>query len=93
MKHLKIKNKFRFTISMIIIFLLFFSFINILTSKTFSYQAPTYEYITVSNGDTLWGFAQRLDGNIHENIYEIQKINELTSCNIYIGQKLKIPKK
>ena len=91
MKHLKIKNKFRFTISMIIIFLISFSLITSITSKAFSYQVPQYEEVIISNGDTLWSLAQNLKGNIHENIYEIQQINELTDCNIYVGQTLKIP--
>ena len=91
MKHLKIKNKVRFTISMFVIFMLFSSLISLFTSKTFSYQAPKYQEIVVSDGDTLWGLAKNLDGNIAENIYEIKKINHLEDCTIYIGQTLKIP--
>lgn len=91
MKHLRIKNKFRFTLSMCIIFVFIISIFNAITSKTFSYQIPQYEYIIVSQGDTLWSLASSLDGNIHKNIYEIQKINQLDDCSIYIGQTLKIP--
>lgn len=91
MKHLRIKNKIRFTISMCIIFVFIISFISAITSKTFSYQTPRYESVIVSQGDTLWSLARSLEGNIHENIYEIQKINHITDCNIYVGQTLKIP--
>jgi len=91
MKHLKIKNKFRFTISMLIIFLLILSCINMTTTKVFSYQTPQYHEIIVSQGDTLWTLARNLKGNINKNIYEIQKVNQLTDCNIYVGQSLKIP--
>lgn len=91
MKHLRIKNKFRFTVSMCIIFVFIISFISAITSKTFSYQIPIYDNVVVSQGDTLWSLARSLEGNIHENIYKIQKINNLTDCNIYVGQTLKIP--
>ena len=92
MKHLKIKNKVRFTISMFIIFVLLFSIFNSITSKAFSFQAPEYIEITVSYGDTLWGIAKELEGNISENVFKIQDINNLEDCNIYEGQKLLIPK-
>lgn len=91
MKHLKIKNKVRFTVSMVILFAIVFSIFTSITSKAFSYQEPKYTEITVSYGDTLWSIAKELDGKINENIYNIQKINNLEDCNIYEGQKLLIP--
>lgn len=91
MKHLKIKNKTRFTVSMAIIFLLLFSIISTLSSKVFSYQKPKYNEITIAYGDTLWSIAKELKGNISENIYNIQKINNLDNCDIYEGQRLLIP--
>ena len=93
MKHLKIKNKLRFTISMAVIFIFLFSIVNAISSKVFSYQEPKYEEIVVTYGDTLWNLASKLDGNIGENIYNIQKINNLENCNIFEGQILLIPSK
>ena len=91
MKHLKIKNKVRFTFSMFIIFLILTSIFSSITSKVFSHQEYKYIEITVAYGDTLWSIAQKLDGKISENIYTIQKINNLKDCNIFEGQKLLIP--
>lgn len=91
MKHLRIKNKFRFTVSMIIILTIVFSVFTSITTKVFSHQKPVYAEITVSYGDTLWSIAKKLDGKINENIYNIQKINNLNDCNIYEGQRLLIP--
>ena len=71
---------------MIIILVFIISFVGAITSKAFSYQAPQYEEVLVSQGDTLWSLASELNGNIHENIYENQKANQLTDCYIYIGQ-------
>ena len=91
MKHLKIKNKARFTFSMFILFVIIISLFSMVTTKVFSYQEPKYSEITVSYGDTLWSIAKKLDGNINENIFNIQKINNLENCNIYEGQTLLIP--
>ena len=91
MKHLRIKNKARFTFSMMIIFLILFSMFSAITSKAFSYQEPKYIEITIAYGDTLWSIARDLEGNINENIYHIQKINKMENCNVYEGQKLLIP--
>jgi len=46
----------------------------------------------VKKGDTLWSIAKRLlgDGQRHR---EIKALNNLTSDNIEIGQKLRIPGK
>ena len=90
MRYLKIKNKSRFTIAMLIIFSIFHFILNLFTTKVFSYQLPQYQEIVVSQGDTLWSLASKLDGNINENIYKIQKINNINDCNIYVGQTLKI---
>lgn len=91
MKHLRIKNKVRFTISMFVIFAIIMTIFSTITSKAFSYQEPKYTEITVSYGDSLWNIAKDLKGNIHENIYKIQKINNLKNCDIYEGQLLLIP--
>ena len=91
MRRLKIKNKARFTFSMFIIFVIIISLFSMVTTKVFSFQEPQYSEITVSYGDTLWSIAKKLDGNINENIFNIQKINNLENCNIYEGQTLLIP--
>lgn len=92
MKHLRIKNKVRFTISLVIIFGSILFIFNFITLRTYSYQKTKYIEISVSHGDTLWSIAKELEGKISENIYNIQKINKLKNCNIYEGQKLLIPK-
>lgn len=91
MKHFHIKNKFRFTTAMVILFVLGFFAINAIATKVFSHQEPRFREVVVTRGDTLWGLCQSMDGNIYENIYQIQRINNLDDCNIYVGQYLKIP--
>lgn len=91
MKHLRIKNRGRFITSMCVIILAVFCIFNVFIPKAFSYQEPRYNEVIVSNGDTLWSIASKLDGNINENIFNIQKLNNLSSCDIYIGQTLLVP--
>lgn len=45
---------------------------------------------TVQNGDTLWGISMKFYGGANM-VYDIQKLNNLTSTWIYPGQKLKLP--
>ncbi len=88
---MRIKSMPRFIFSMFIIFILILSMFSCLFTKVFSYQEPIYETVIVSKGDTLWNIAKTLDGNINENVYQIKKINNLNTSDIYIGQELLIP--
>ncbi len=88
---MRIKNKTRFVISMIVISTLLFFIFNMLTTKVFSHEEPQYEKVLVADGDTLWSIAKNLDGDINRNIYEIKNINNLEKSNLYVGQELLIP--
>ena len=90
---MRITNIKRFIISMTIIFLIISFFFSMITNKVFSYTAPVYDEIVVVEGDTLWSIASKLNGNINKNIYEIKKINNLSSSSLSIGQELLIPSK
>ena len=54
-------------------------------------EEEKYENIIVCAGETLWSIASNIDGNINENIYNIKKLNNLTSSILYIGQELIVP--
>lgn len=52
--------------------------------------------IEVSPGDSLWVIAKKHYSpqiDIRKRIYQIKRINNLTSANLQPGQTLKIPKK
>ncbi|AOV08194.1 cell division suppressor protein YneA [Sporosarcina ureilytica] len=53
----------------------------------------TYEYLTVAEGDTLWGYSEEYAENIPSDkwINEIVKINNLSSTTIKIGEEIRIP--
>lgn len=88
---MRIKNMKRFILSLSILFVLISFLCSMLCSKVFSYTAPEYKEIVVSEGDTLWSIASTLEGNVNENIYNIKKINKLNTSNIYVGQELLVP--
>lgn len=88
---MRIVNKKRFILSMSFIFVVLISIFSFVGSKVFSYTAPEYHTIVVSEGDTLWQIAMRGGGNIGENIYQIKEVNSLNSSCIYPGQVLKVP--
>ena len=88
---MRIKNMPRFILSLTILFTIISFVVNMFVYKVFSYQKTEYENVVVCKGDTLWSIAQNLDGNVSKNIYNIRKINNLSSSSLYIGQELLIP--
>lgn len=52
------------------------------------------EDVTVKSGDTLWNIAKRYynsNADLREIIYEIKKINNLSTSDLRPGQQIKIP--
>lgn len=90
---MKIVNFPRFIVA-ISIFACVVSFImSMATSQVFSAEPIEYKSIVVSKGDTLWGIASNINGDIQENIYEISMKNNLDTSIIYEGQTLLVPNK
>ncbi len=86
---MKIKNKFKFIRSTIILILIILGIFCISISQT------KKEYIdyTVGKGETLWSIAaDRTDGDIRDYIYEIKNINNMTSSELQEGQAIKLLK-
>lgn len=88
---MKIVNFTRFIISISLIVCMLSFLISMATSKVFSATPIEYDTIIVSEGDTLWGIALTLEGDISENIYNIKEVNNLDSSIIYEGQELLVP--
>lgn len=86
-----LKNKRRFysillTLSFMVITALF-------ATNAYGYKTPLYKEITVRSGDSLWSIAKKYNpqGDVRKFIYEIQKVNDLTSSDLFVGKQLKIP--
>ncbi len=89
---MRIVNKYKFIRSMAILVFLIIAIFNISIAK--SNEAETMAYI-VNKGDTLWTIAEENKSNnkdTRQYIYELKRINNMTTSNIYEGQELKIIK-
>lgn len=93
---MKIVNKRKFIKSIItLIFIIIITFICLsqIVNKE-EIETSQIQY-TVSKGETLWDIAKEFkqDGqDIREYIYEVKKINNMTSSMIYEGQVITIIK-
>lgn len=95
---LKITNFNKF-IRSIILLILTLIVLTMLSKNVFSHQETKYKEIYVSTGDTIWSIAKEetkendffKNKSTREVVYNIQSLNQLTSSEIYVGQKLLIP--
>lgn len=87
-----LRNKSRFfafiTIALVLSATLFAS------TRAYGYQDVKYTVLTVREGDTLWSIASEhfKEGDIRKHIYDIKKLNKLTTSEIYAGTELIIPR-
>ncbi|MFA6308402.1 MAG: LysM peptidoglycan-binding domain-containing protein [Clostridia bacterium] len=86
-----LKNKKRFSAIILILAVIFVSLVS--STTAYGYKTPKYEKITVRAGDTLWSIAQKYikQGDVRENVYNLQIKNNLTDATIYEGMEIKIP--
>ena len=87
------KNIIYIVTVVILVFITLTAFIN---TKQASGSTNNLEYktIVVQNGDTLWNIVKNNCGNykdIRKAIYDIEKLNKISSANILPGQGIKIP--
>lgn len=86
---MRIKNKFKFIRSTIILILIILGIFCISISK----EKKEYIDYTVCYGDTLWSIAkEQTNGDVRDYIYTIKDINGMTTSELYEGQKLKLIK-
>jgi len=94
MKKIVIRNKFRFIcfllVSFTLISLIGVSIFNL--GKVYGQDPADFETHFVAPGETVWSIAEQYnkDGDIRSLVYEIQKINNSSSC-LYVGQQIKVP--
>jgi hypothetical protein len=92
---LKVVNRKKFVksiLTIVFIFVLGFMVINSVLASNETVETKEIEYV-VCKGDTLWKIADKykLDNqDPREYIYEVKKLNNMTSASIYEGQIIKI---
>lgn len=87
---MRIKNKFKFIRSTIILMLIILGIFCMSISK----EKIEYVDYTVGKSETLWSIAadHTTDGDIRDYIYTIKNINGMTTSNLQEGQTIKILK-
>ncbi len=95
-KKYRIKSKFRFTLFLIILFLIVFTSVNGLLGYNNVNGSSMNEYyvIKISDGDTLWNIATEYgpdNQDIRDTVYEICELNEMQASDLEAGQKILIP--
>lgn len=88
---MKIKNTRKFIRAIVIIAFIVFA----ITSRSISKDKRQYEEYTVQAGDTLWSIATEYKDekqDTREYIYEIKKINNMTTSELKANEKITIIK-
>ncbi len=96
---MKIVNRQKFLTTNIVIILFIFILLLFISKCTLSHADIRYTKTYIESGDTLWNIAREQQNNnnyyknteIREIISDIKKVNNLKSCNLSVGQEIKIP--
>lgn len=95
---MKIVNKRKF-IRMISILLIILLALIFFSKSTYSKVNVTYKESYICNGDTLWSIAneQCIENEYFQGkdiryiVNELKQVNNLKTCDVYVGEKIKIP--
>lgn len=96
---MKIINKKKFLTTNIVMIMLILIILIFISKCTLSHVDIAYSKTFIESGDTLWNIAQHQQKSnnyyknkeIREIISDIKKVNNLKSCNLLVGQEIKIP--
>ncbi len=96
---MKIINKKKFLTTNIVMIMLILIILIFISKCTLSHVDIGYSKTFIESGDTLWNIAQyqQKSNNYYKNkeireiISDIKKVNNLKSCNLSVGQEIKIP--
>ena len=95
---MKIVNKVKFLKTICILGAIIFFFI-MFSNNTYSKGEIKYKEEYIYSGDTLWSIAEKEIANnkyfknkdIRTVVFELRSVNEFSSSELYVGQKIRIP--
>ena len=93
-KTYRIKNKFRFTVFVAVMVIVFSMLLGIIVPVKAHAGNIRFIEVKVCGGDTLWALAEQYgdpDKDIRENIYDICRINDITADSLHAGDTILIP--
>lgn len=94
----RIRSKFRFITSMIIMIGLLVGGISLFTgmNKSFALTQPQFTEVEVCYGDTLWDIANTYksdDTDTRRAVFEICKANDIEASDLEPGMVIQVPEK
>lgn len=95
-KKYRIKSKFRFIVSMIIMMSIAIGGFNMITgsNKSIALTKPQFTKVQVCYGDTLWDIANEHksdDIDTRRAVYEICRVNDINASDLTPGMVISIP--
>lgn len=95
-KKYRIKSKFRFIVSMIIMMSIAIGGFNMITgsNKSIALTKPQFIKVQVCYGDTLWDIANEHksdDIDTRRAVYEICRVNDINASDLTPGMVISIP--
>lgn len=94
-KKVRIVNKARFTMALLIVLLSILSILMLSFHSVSGNENIIYKDYVVTSGDTLWMIADEITNktqDLREVVYQIADVNDIGgSDHIYPGQVLKVP--
>lgn len=95
-KKYRIKSKFRFITSLVIMTGLFLGVFGALTgiNDSTALTQPKYEQVYINSGDTLWNIVSKYKNentDTRKAIYEICQINDINASDLQPGMVISIP--
>ena len=95
-KRYRIKSKFRFITSMVVILSIIVGGFSLITGtyKSLALTKDQYTQIEVSYGDTLWDIANEYKSDATDTrraVYEICKANDIVAADLVPGMVISVP--
>jgi len=95
-KKYRIKSKFRFITSLVIMAAIVICIFGAVTGLNVStaLTKPQYTNVTITSGDTLWNIAETYmtdDMDVRKAVYEICKYNDINANDLTPGMVIKVP--
>lgn len=95
-KKYRIKSKFRFITSLVIMAGLFLGVFGAITGINVStaLTQPEYEQVYINSGDTLWNIANEYKSentDTRKAIYEICRVNDIEASDLQPGMVISVP--
>lgn len=95
-KSYRIKNRFRFTIFVVLMIILLTTAVNFALGLNTAASSTVQEYtdVVIKSGDTLWNIAQTYmpdNMDTRKAVYQLCSLNNISADELYAGMTIQVP--